>query len=175
LDFFWLRGLAALLPRSLGSFFNRFGASTDTAMNQSVHFLSQHLDWRTPRVLFDALHEEFRFTIDVCASDENALLDRYWTERDEALLRSWRGERVWMNPPYGRQLSRWMEKAWSEADAEVVVGLVPARTDTAWWHDYAMLADEIRFLRGRLEFSGHVKMNPASHNAPFPSAVVVWR
>lgn len=145
-------------------------------MSRSVHFSSVRPDWRTPRGLFDELNGEFGFTIDICASDENALLERYWTERDEALLRSWENERVWMNPPYGRQLPRWMEKAWTEApNADVIVGLIPSRTDTAWWHDYVMPASEIRFLRGRLEFTGHAKTNPDSHNAPFPSCVVVWK
>ena len=140
----------------------------------AVHFSSASMTWRTPVATFLGLHEEFDFTVDGCASDENGLLTRCWKERDEPLLRSWEGERVFINPPYGRQISRWMEKAWTEADA-LVVALIPSRTDTAWWHDYVMKADEIRFLRGRLSFHGVEKKNPDSHNAPFPSAVVVWR
>jgi site-specific DNA-methyltransferase (adenine-specific) len=131
--------------------------------------------WRTPRGVFDELHAEFDFTVDGCSSVENALLDRHWTEADEPLLQSWDGERVFINPPYGRQIARWMEKAWTEARAaEVIVALVPCRTDTAWWHDYVMPAEEIRFIRGRLSFEGP-KVNPESHNAPFPSCIVVWR
>lgn len=136
---------------------------------RAVHFASERMDWPTPRALFKQLHDEFEFTIDVCAGPENACMERYWTEADEALLRSWQGERVWMNPPYGRQLPRWMEKAYTESAHAVVVALVPSRTDTAWWHDYAMRAGEIRFLRGRLTFEG------AENSAPFPSCLVIWR
>lgn len=136
----------------------------------AVHFASQRMDWPTPLALFTALHAEFAFTVDACASDENATVPRYWTERDEGLMQPWHGERVWMNPPYGRQLARWMEKADNEQDAaDLIVALVPSRTDTRWWHEYAMQADEIRFLRGRLRFGDAV------NNAPFPSCLVIWR
>lgn len=144
------------------------GRAVRTEAPPSVHFSSQKMDWPTPRELFAEVDAEFGFTVDVCASAENACLPRFWTERDEALLRSWEGERVWMNPPYGRQLSRWMEKAWTESAHALVVALVPSRTDTAWWHDHVMPADEIRFLRGRLRFMG------AAHSAPFPSCLVVY-
>jgi phage N-6-adenine-methyltransferase len=140
----------------------------------TVHFSSASQTWRTPQATFAGLHDEFVFTVDGCATDDNALLPNYWTERDEPLLRSWESERVFINPPYGRQIARWMEKAWTEAAHALVVALVPARTDTEWWHRYVMKAAEIRFLRGRLSFQGVEKRNPASHNAPFPSAVVIW-
>ncbi len=140
----------------------------------AVHYSSVSMAWRTPQATFDQLHVEFGFTVDGCASDESALLPNYWTEHNEPLLRSWAGERVFINPPYGRQIARWMEKAWTEAASALVVALVPSRTDTAWWHDYVMRADEIRFLRGRLEFTGVAKKNSDSHNAPFPSAIVIW-
>lgn len=139
------------------------------ADRMSVHFLSQRMDWPTPRDLFAQLNSEFHFTLDACASPDNACLPRFYTERDEGLMRSWQGERVWCNPPYGGQIRRWMEKCWTEARHALVVALVPSRTDTAWWHDYAMEAGEIRFLRGRLRFEG------AEHSAPFPSALVIWR
>lgn len=137
------------------------------------YFESTRHDWQTPRETFDALHSEFTFTIDICAADDTALLPRYWTERDEALLRSWEGERVWMNPPFGRQIARWMEKAWTESEAaEVIVALVPSRTDTIWWHRYAMEADEIRFFTKRLRFG---PVTAAGRDpAPFPSALVIW-
>jgi len=141
----------------------------------SVHFSSVNMTWRTPWAVFDALNDEFEFTVDGCASDGH-LIERYWSESDEPLLRSWQDERVFLNPPYGREIRRWMEKAWTEQHAaEVIVGLVPSRTDTGWWHDYVMKATEIRFIRGRLSFEGVEKANPESHNAPFPSSIVVWR
>jgi phage N-6-adenine-methyltransferase len=127
------------------------------------------MNWRTPDGLFVDLHREFSFTVDACASPENALLPRYWTEGDEGLMQPWQGERVWMNPPYGPQVRRWMEKAWTEArSAELIVALVAARTDTEWWHRYALDSSEIRFVRNRLRFDG------TGGRAPFPSAIVIW-
>jgi phage N-6-adenine-methyltransferase len=131
---------------------------------------SERMDWPTPRATFAQLHAEFAFTVDACASPGNACLPRYWTETDEGLMQPWEGERVWMNPPYGRQLPRWMEKAWNESRvADLIVALVPSRTDTRWWHEYAMDAEEIRFVRGRLRFHGAVNA------APFPVSLVIWR
>jgi phage N-6-adenine-methyltransferase len=141
----------------------------------AVHFSSVATDWATPRELFAELHDEFGFTLDVCGSHESACLARYWTERDEALLRSWEDERVFCNPPYGRQIGRWLDKIWTEAaHAALIVALVPSRTDTAWWHDYAMTATEIRFLRGRLRFERPAADPRRGGIAPFPSAVLVW-
>jgi phage N-6-adenine-methyltransferase len=141
----------------------------------SVHFSSARHDWNTPRDLFADLHREFAFTIDVCATSESACLRRFLTERDEGLMHSWAGERVWCNPPYGRQIARWMEKVWTEAEhAELIVALVPSRTDTRWWHDYAMKADDIRFLRGRLRFVLMEAPGRVIGNAPFPSALVIY-
>lgn len=124
--------------------------------------------WATPQDFFDKLNEEFRFTMDVCATADNAKCDRFYTKEDDGLTQPWIG-RVWMNPPYGRTIGHWMRKAYLSAQqGATVVCLVPARTDTAWWHDYAAYG-EVRFVRGRLRFGGHP--NPA----PFPSAVVVFR
>lgn len=135
----------------------------------AVHYSSQRMDWATPRGIFADLHAEFGFTIDVCALAASACLPRFWTPSDDALLRSWEGERAFMNPPYGREIRRWVEKARTEAGHALVVGLLPCRTDTAWWHDNVMPAREIRFLRGRLSFEG-----ANGKDAPFPSCVVVW-
>ena len=124
--------------------------------------------WATPPETFAALDREFGFTLDVCALPENAKCERYFTPADDGLSRPWEGV-CWMNPPYGQTIARWMAKAVESAAAgATVVCLVPARTDTAWWHDYAVKG-EIRFLRGRLKFGG------AQHSAPFPSAVVIFR
>jgi site-specific DNA-methyltransferase (adenine-specific) len=135
-----------------------------------VHFSSASDDWATPQGFFDALDGEFSFTLDVCASASNAKCANYFTRITDGLSQDWRGERCWMNPPYGREIKAWMAKA-AEASRRgaLVVCLVPARTDTAWWHEYATHADEIRFVRGRLRFGA------AKHAAPFPSAVVIFR
>lgn len=133
-----------------------------------VAFSSQTDDWATPPWVFRELDAEFGFELDVCATPENAKCARYFTRDDDGLAQEWRGV-CWMNPPYGETIGRWMEKALASSKAgATVVCLVPARTDTAWWHDYAAKG-EVRFLRGRLTF-GNAK-NPA----PFPSAVVVFR
>ena len=138
-------------------------------MNTAVHFSSATDEWATPQWLFDALHREFPFTVDPCATRENAKCPRFFTREEDGLMQYWGEEVVFMNPPYGLVISRWMWKALKASRAgATVVCLVPARTDTAWWHDYAMKG-EIRLLRGRLKFGG------AKHGAPFPSAIVIFR
>jgi phage N-6-adenine-methyltransferase len=135
---------------------------------QSVHFLSRTDDWATPQATFDALDAEFGFTTDVCASPENAKCRHYYDRSQDGLKQDWAGV-CWCNPPYGREIGRWLRRAYEASRAgATVVCLVPARTDTGWWHEYAMRG-EVRFLRGRLTFGG------ARNTAPFPSAVVVFR
>ena len=132
-------------------------------------FSSASGEWATPQELFDVLDSEFHFTLDPCATPENAKCKSYFTRGDDGLAQSWAPERVFVNPPYGREIGHWMRKAWEESQAgALVVCLIPARTDTAWWHDYAMKG-EFRFIRGRLKFGG------AKNSAPFPSAVIVFR
>ncbi|HET8689681.1 MAG TPA: DNA N-6-adenine-methyltransferase [Methanosarcina sp.] len=124
--------------------------------------------WSTPQDFFDKLNAEFGFDLDVCATPDNAKCACYFTEAENGLAQEWSGM-VWMNPPYGREIGKWMRKAYESAQAgATVVCLVPARTDTAWWHDYA-IRGEIRFIRGRLKFGG------SKNSAPFPSAVVVFK
>ena len=137
-------------------------------MALAAMLVSDRQDWCTPRDFFDRLDAEFSFTIDACASDANALLPRYWTIRENALWQSWKGERVFCNPPYGPHQRDFIRKA-ATAGAELVVLLIPARVDTAIWHDLIFPNAEVRFVRGRLKFSG------ASNAAPFPSAVVIFR
>ncbi len=138
-----------------------------TKDNRTV-FKSLSCEWATPQNLFDQLNEEFGFTLDVCATPENAKCDRFFTIATSGLMQKWKGV-CWMNPPYGPDLKKWMAKAWEQSQqGATVVCLVPARTDTAWWHDFA-LKGEIRFLRGRLRFGD------TRSPAPFPSAVIVLR
>ena len=136
----------------------------------SVHFLSHDLTWATPQGVFDELNKEFGFTLDPCCSKETTKCKKYYTLQNNGLLHSWEGERIFMNPPYGRQIPKWIEKAYTESKKgmTIVVCLIPSRTDTKWWHDYVMKANEIRFIKGRLKFGN------SKNNAPFPSAIVVF-
>jgi len=145
-------------------------AQSRARKKRSVHFRSETDDWATPHKLFDELDREYGFTLDVCASADNAKCERFYTIADDGLTQPWHGV-CWMNPPYGRTIGRWVHKArQSSREGATVVCLLPARTDTAWWHDeITPHATEIRFLRGRLHFNG------ASSGAPFPSAIVVFR
>ncbi|MNW46845.1 DNA N-6-adenine-methyltransferase (Dam) [compost metagenome] len=134
----------------------------------AVHFSSETDLWATPKEFFDKLNAEFSFELDVCATPDNAKCDKFYTVHDNGLLQRWGGV-CWMNPPYGRAIGEWVKKAYESAqDGATVVCLVPARTDTRWWHDYCMKG-EIRFVRGRLKFG------TAKENAPFPNAVVIFR
>lgn len=136
--------------------------------NMSVHFSSATEMWATPQDFFDKYNEKFKFETDVCASPENAKCARFFDEKIDGLSQQWTGV-CWMNPPYGRTIKHWMKKAYeSSMSGATVVCLVPARTDTAWWHEYAIKGD-VEFIRGRLRFGGH------KNSAPFPSAVVVFR
>ena len=130
--------------------------------------LSGNDDWSTPQHVFDALDAEFGFTVDVCASESNRKCERYFGREEDGLAQDWAGEVCWMNPPYGREIGKWVRKAADSAErGATVVGLLPNRTDTAWWQD-VMRASEIRLVRGRLKFGG------AGKGAPFGSAVAVW-
>lgn len=137
-------------------------------MNNEVMFSSRADDWETQQWLFDQLNAEFGFKLDVCATPDNAKCERYYTKAEDGLAQDWRGV-CWMNPPYGREIGRWIEKAYkSSLGGVTVVCLLPSRTDTKWWHEYVMRG-EVRFLRGRLKFGG------SKNSAPFPSAVVIFR
>jgi phage N-6-adenine-methyltransferase len=132
-------------------------------------FSSESGEWETPREFFDVVDSVFHFTLDVCATHSNAKCGRYFTKEENGLTQIWSGV-CWMNPPYGREISLWVRKAYESSleTGTVVVCLLPARTDTKWWQDYVIAhAESIRFIRGRLRFSGR---GPA----PFPSALVVF-
>jgi phage N-6-adenine-methyltransferase len=127
----------------------------------------------TPPAVLKAIHDEFKPELDVCATKETAVCSQYLSPEVDGLAQKWSGI-CWMNPPYGKELPQWMEKAMVSAqqDGATVICLVPARTDTRWWHDFALKASEIRFIKGRLKF-GHP--NSKGHAAPFPSALVIFR
>lgn len=131
-------------------------------------------DWETPRDLFDRLDRFWHFDLDPASTDENALCEKHFTKADDGLAQSWKGHRVWCNPPYGRDVKRWVRKAYEETRGgeTLVIMLVPARVDTSWYHEYIEgRAAEVRFLRGRLKYTlGGVAQN----SAPFPSMLVRW-
>jgi len=136
--------------------------------------MSQRLDWETPQEVFGPLDKEFGFTLDAAADEQNTKVPgNFFSEEDDALTKDWKGV-IWLNPPYGRVIGRFIKKAHDEAilHRATVVALVPARTDTSYWHDYIFGKAEVRFLRGRLKF---LVGGEAKGPAPFPSAVVIWR
>ena len=139
-----------------------------------VLFSSKKMDWCTPQMFFDALNTEFNFTLDAAATDKTAKCVEYFTPANDGLSQSWKTDgAVFCNPPYGREIGKWVRKACDEArNGTTIVLLIPARTDTSYWHDYIFGKAEVRFVRGRLKFTdddGNV-----AAPAPFPSAVVIY-
>ena len=140
------------------------------AATQQTMFSSATGNWATPPGFFAYLDEQFGpFTLDPCASADNAKCPFFYTKEDDGLAQPWYGT-VFVNPPYGRGIQHWIQKAFKSAQKNQtrVVMLIPARTDTRYWHDYVMSADEIHFVKGRLKFGS------STNSAPFPSAVVVF-
>ena len=135
-------------------------------------FSSATDNWSTPQDFFDKLNDEFHFTLDVCADENNHKCEHYYTKEINGLSRPWIGT-IWCNPPYGRKISEWVRRAYisSHIGSATVVMLLPARTDTRWFHDYIYNKSntEIRFIKGRLKFGG------CKNSAPFPSMVVIFR
>ena len=138
---------------------------------------SKNMSWCTPPDFFAELDQEFHFDLDPAATDKSAKCAKYFTPADDGLSKDWGGCRVFCNPPYGRFIQDWVRKGYEESrkPGTVVVMLIPARTDTSYYHDYIFhgKADEVRFLRGRLKFTD--EDGNAKDAAPFPSAVIVWR
>lgn len=136
-------------------------------MNKGL-YSSKKQDYETPQKIYDKLNREFGFSLDPCSTHENAKCRNHYTINENGLKQDWRGEIVFMNPPYGREIIKWVQKAYEESlKGSVVVCLLPARTDTKWWHEYCMKG-EIRFICGRLKFRG------SKNSAPFPSAIVIF-
>ena len=138
---------------------------------QKVLFSSKTDQWATPQSFFDSLNDEFHFDLDPCADVNNHKAELYFTKEDDGLSKDWSGHRVFCNPPYGRTIGKWVEKAFEEGTKKntLVVLLIPARTDTSYFHDYIYNRAEIRFVPGRLKFGD------SSTGAPFPSMVVIFR
>lgn len=132
----------------------------------NVHFSSETDLWSTPDDFYQKYNKIFNFGLDVCANKENSKCNNYFTEEQNGLLQDWSGYgNIWCNPPYGRGIGKWLQKAY-ECN-ELVVMLVPARTDTKWWHDYATNG-HITFIKGRLKFGN------SKENAPFPNAIIIF-
>ena len=138
-------------------------------IRHAVHFSSETDLWATPQAFFDRWNAQYGFELDVCALPHNAKCARYFTPEDDGLKQRWTGV-CWMNPPYGREIGKWVQKAYQSAqEGATVVCLLPSRTDTRWWHSFVVLASETHFIAGRLKFGD------SKNSAPFPSAVVVFR
>lgn len=142
-------------------------------MNTEVMFSSQTDQWATPQYFYDELDREFHFTLDPCADENNHKCDLYFDKQTNGLNQNWGGNQVYCNPPYGREIGKWVEKCSIESQKQntMCVMLIPARTDTKWFHEYIYKKPnvEIRFIKGRLKFGD------STNSAPFPSMVVIFR
>ena len=126
-------------------------------------------EWATPKRFFEELNAEFHFTLDPCCTHENAKCELHFTREDDGLSKNWGGQVVFCNPPYGKELPKWVKKSYEESmKGALVVMLIPARTDSRWFHEYIYGKAEIRFIKGRLKFNDGISA------APFPSMVVVY-
>jgi site-specific DNA-methyltransferase (adenine-specific) len=127
-------------------------------------------EWATPQDIFNELNNEFHFNLDPCANESNYKCNYYFTKEQDGLIQNWGGHRVFCNPPYGRRVGLWVEKAYKESQKPdtLVVMLIPARTDTKWFHKFVYGKAEIRFIEGRLKYGN------ARYNAPFPSMVIIF-
>lgn len=138
-------------------------------MNRETLFSSKTDLWATPQDFFDKLNEEFHFNLDPCALPSNAKCSTYFTPIQNGLIQDWSGFRVFCNPPYGKEIKKWVKKCYDEAQkGTLIVLLIPARTDTTYFHNFIYHKAEIRFIKGRLRFGN------ANNSAPFPSMIVIW-
>ena len=142
-------------------------------------FSCERKDWGTPQDFFDELNKEFKFTLDPCCTEKTKKCKKYYTPETNGLKQDWGGERVFVNPPYGREIKHWVKKCFEESKKPntTIVLLIPARTDTSYFHDYVYGKAELRFIRGRLKF-----YNPDSNlnkekwtGAPFPSMLAIFK
>ena len=137
--------------------------------NKSL-FSSRSDNWETPQEVFDYWNNIYQFNVDVCADEHNHKCPFYYSKEDDGLTKDWFGS-VWCNPPYGKDISKWIEKAyneWKDNGTDVVM-LLPSRTDTKWFHNYILPFCEIVFIKGRLKF------NNSKTSAPFPSMIAIFK
>ena len=133
-------------------------------------FTNNSDEWTTPKYLYNELNKRFKFTLDPCSTNENHLCDKYFTKEDDGLSKSWKGETVYVNPPYSN-IKKWVEKCYMEhkTNGTSVVMLIPSRTDTIYFHNYIYHKADIKFIKGRLHFSN------SKNSAPFPSMIVIYK
>ena len=166
------RGRAVTLRVTIGCTTNRAVRHAASHRNNG-RYNGAGRDWETPPEIFIPLHDEFAFTLDPCATPENAKCPRFFTEADDGLAQPWDGERVFMNPPYGSEIDAWTRKARESSARALVVGLLPASTDLRWFHrDILEAGAELRFIRGRVPF---ITRGPYRASGFFASMIVVWR
>lgn len=139
-------------------------------INQGM-FTANKDEWETPQGLFDRLNAKYHFTLDAAASDSNHKCAKYYTKDQDGLAQDWGNDTVYVNPPYGRVIVDWVCKAYEthQRYGNTIVMLLPARTDTRWFHDYVYGQADIEFIKGRLRFSG------SQCNAPFPNMIVIFQ
>ena len=139
-------------------------------MNKAL-FSSERMDWETPQDFFDELDKKYHFTLDPCASKYNHKCNKYYTKEDDGLLKSWKNEIVFCNPPYGRSIYNWVKKCSEESKHSTIVLLIPSRTDTKYFHEFLYKKEnvELIFIKGRLKFGD------GKNSAPFPSMLAIFR
>ena len=139
--------------------------------DQSRHVYGKKDEWETPQDLFDRLNAKYHFTLDAAASNSNHKCPEYYTKDQDGLVQDWGNDTVYVNPPYGRVIADWVHKAYEthQQYGNTIVMLLPARTDTCWFHDYIYGQADIKFIKGRLRFSG------SKCNSPFPNMIVIFQ
>ena len=141
-------------------------------MNTDLMFSSKDDSWETPPSLFNILDMEFNFTLDPCCTKQTAKCKKFFTKEEDGLIQDWSKDIVFVNPPYGREIGKWVEKSYNETKKGAkVVMLIPSRTDTKWFHDFIYNKAEIRFLKGRIRFLQNKK---ELNTAPFPTMLIIF-
>ena len=142
-------------------------------MNNDLMFSSEDMTWETPMHLFNSMDKEFNFTLDPCCVEKTAKCDKFFTPKENGLIQDWSKDVCFVNPPYGREITHWVEKSYLEhLKGATVVMLIPARTDTKWFHNWIYNKAEIRFIKGRIKFLTNGKIKDS---APFPSMIVIFK